>query len=114
MRVTVTFDKNLKKKLEGFTVKGQEVLDSEVLKSSNVYVPMDEGELMRSSLRHTEFGTGKIVWDMPYARKLYYNPQYNFSKDTNPQAQGLWFEAAKAADKDKWIAIINNLKKNMI
>lgn len=29
--------------------------------------------------------------DAPYARRLYYHPEYNFRKDKNPNAQGLWF-----------------------
>ncbi len=26
----------------------------------------------------------------PYARRLYYHPEYNFRTDQNPNAQGLW------------------------
>jgi hypothetical protein len=78
-------------------------LDQEVLKDSNYFIPKDTGELERSSLRASQIGKGKLVWDTPYARKLYHNPQYNFSKDTNPNAQGLWFEAAKAWFISDWI-----------
>ena len=28
----------------------------------------------------------------PYARKLYFHPEYNFRKDKNPNAGGMWFE----------------------
>lgn len=85
--------------------KAQVVLDEQVLKDSNFYIPKDTGELERSGVRSSVIGKGSIVWDTPYARRLYYNPQYNFSKDSNPNAQGLWFEAAKASFLTDWVRI---------
>ena len=85
--------------------KAQAVLDQQILKDSNNYAPMDTTELVRSGIRMSMIGQGQIIWDTPYARHLYYNPQYNFSKDVNPQAQGLWFEAAKAAHLPEWVGI---------
>jgi Minor capsid protein len=82
---------------------GQKQLDQEVLKGSNFFIPKDTGELERSGVRASQIGKGKIIWDQPYARKLYYNPQYNFSKDANPNAQGLWFEVAKARFLSDWV-----------
>lgn len=35
-----------------------------------------------------------IVSSTPYARRLYYHPEYNFSKEENPNAGAGWF--------DKW------------
>ena len=40
---------------------------------------MDSGEI------HTA-----LVTDTPYARRLYYHPEYNFQTVNNPNAQGLW------------------------
>ena len=34
--------------------------------------------------------------DTPYARKMYYNPQYGFNRSINPLAGGYWFERMKA------------------
>lgn len=82
---------------------GQKQLDQEVLKGSNFFIPKETGELEKSGVRHSQIGKGRIVWDTPYARRLYYNPQYNFSTDTNPNAQGLWFEAAKARFISDWV-----------
>lgn len=76
--------------------KAQVVLDEQVLKDSNIFIPMDTTELRNSSIRATKVGSGTVTWDTPYARRLYWNPQYNFSKDKNPNARGLWFEEAKA------------------
>lgn len=87
---------------------GQYIMDNQVLKDSNFFIPQDERYLEKSSFLHSKLGQGKIVWITPYARRLYYNPQYNFSKDKNPNAQGLWFEAAKALYKDKWTKMVED------
>jgi hypothetical protein len=89
-------------------------LTQQVVKDSNLYVPMDTGNLMQSSLRASRFGDGKVVWDTPYARRLYYNPQFHFSKDVNPRAQGLWFEKAKSVHKKQWSKIAEKAVKNKL
>ncbi|NIK12871.1 minor capsid protein [Alkalibacillus almallahensis] len=97
--------KNTKEKLPKSLGKAQVVLDNQVLKDSNNYVPMDTKNLRDSGIRETDLGTGQVNWETPYAKKLYYNPQYDFSKDDNPNAQGLWYEAAKANHKKDWIDV---------
>lgn len=82
---------------------GQFVLDNAVIKDSNYYIPTDEHYLEKSVFLHSNPGSGLIMWQTPYARRLYYNPKYNFSKDVNPNARGLWFEAAKSEKKESWI-----------
>lgn len=94
---------NIKKKSQQALLQAQRQLDNDVLKDSNFYVPNDLGNLEASGILHSKLGDGEITWQTPYARRLYYNPEYNFSKDKNPNAQGLWFEAAKSANRDKWV-----------
>lgn len=101
-------DKEMSKKIQQIMEKGQIILDTQVLKDSNHYAPMDEGTLIGSGIRFTQPGTGKIIWETPYARRLYYNPQYNFSRDSNPNAQGLWFEAAKSRHLKDWQRIVQD------
>ncbi|WP_028776126.1 minor capsid protein [Shimazuella kribbensis] len=93
---------------------GQVLLDQEVLKDSNYYAPQDIGNLIQSGIRNTVFGSGKVIWNTVYARRLYYNPQYNFSKDKNPNADGLWFRRAKSYKLKKWIDQLDKLKKRTI
>lgn len=81
----------------------QKQLDQDVLKDSNYYIPKDESTLEGSGIRASKIGEGEVAWDTVYARRLYYNPQYNFSKDRNPNAQGLWFEVAKSNYKGNWL-----------
>jgi len=114
MNVNMKWDKSLSAKFKNLRKNGQELLDSEVLKSSNVFIPTDSHELMRSSLRATSFGSGKIIWDVPYARRLYWNPSYNFSTDVNPKASGMWYEKAKAQDLGEWIKMLEALQKKII
>lgn len=33
-----------------------------------------------------------LATDTPYARRLYYHPEYDFQKGNNPNAQGLWLK----------------------
>ena len=122
MGVRVEFDaKKLHKKIEGLGKKGTGLLTHEVIKDSNVFIPMDSGELMRSALKSSDYANGKAIWDTSYARRLYYNPQFNFNtagkttkhKDGktkfhrgNPNARGLWFEEAKAVNLPKWVNLV--------
>jgi|SRR5690625_784733 len=93
---------------------GQYVLDEQALKDSNFYIPADQWNLRDSSLLHSKLGDGELYWMTPYARRLYYNPQYNFSTDKNPNARGLWWEAAKAEKRKEWLEIAEKAVKSRI
>ena len=62
--------------------------------SHNV-MPMDTGTMQNesTSIDTSQSARGKvsITVDTPYARRLYYHPEYNFNTDKNPNAQGRWF-----------------------
>lgn len=104
--VNININQNeLQSKINQRLNKAQFALDEQVIKDSNYYAPFREGYLTKSAVLHSKPGKGYITWNEPYARKLYYNPQYNFSKDTNPQAGGLWFERAKAQHGADWARI---------
>lgn len=81
-------------------------LATRVLEDSNHYIPKQIGALEGSSLTHSDLPNGILVWATPYARRLYYNPQYNFSKDVNPNAGGLWYERAKSRHLNEWKKIV--------
>jgi hypothetical protein len=98
-------DSKLKRKQETSKDLAQFALDNQVLKDSNFFIPKQEGYLEKSGVLHSRIGKGHIEWKTPYARRLYYNPQYRFSKMVNPNAQGLWFEAAKAIHKKDWAEV---------
>ena len=63
-------------------------------------IPRDTGALQGEKFyiddSRVNEGIVSLVNEGPYARRLYYHPEYNFRKDKNPFAQGLWFELWKA------------------
>lgn len=42
--------------------------------------------------RKSNSGVASIVSSTPYARRLYYHPEYHFDKGENPDAKGKWYE----------------------
>lgn len=75
------------------------------IKTSAV-VPKDTGELERSGFVDTtqiKKYIVKIIFDTPYARRLYWHPEYNFRKDKNPNAQGKWMESYFYGEKKQFV-----------
>lgn len=79
---------------------------------TSAVVPKQTGELERSSHIVSEPKKARIVFDTPYARRLYWHPEYNFRKDKNANAQGKWMESYYAGEKQKFVrkAFAQNLK----
>lgn len=71
-----------------------EALHTEIVQDQ--VVPRDTGALQgeKTFVDSSETGRGRafIVSEGPYARRLYYHPEYHFSKEENPNAKGEWFE----------------------
>lgn len=64
------------------------------IKTSQV-VPKDTSTLENSGFVDTtgiSSGYLRIIFDTPYARRLYWHPEYNFRHDKNPNAKGLWMQ----------------------
>jgi hypothetical protein len=59
-------------------------------------LPMDTGSLQNESTfvddSKATKGEVSIVTDTPYARRLYFHPEYNFNTSKNANAQGEWWE----------------------
>ena len=90
--------------------RAQAWLDNEVLKDSDQYVPFRTGKLAQSGIIGTVIGSGKVIYNAPYARRLYYG-NYNFYKEEHKRASSQWFEKAKAVNKPKWINGVNKLMR---
>lgn len=80
-----------------------EALHTEVVQAQ--VIPRDTGALQNEStfVDYSKAREGKtsIVSATPYARRLYYHPEYNFSKNENPNARGKWYEQwISGKDKD--------------
>lgn len=83
--------------------KAQIWLDNAVRDDSNYYAPMRTGALKKTGVLGTTSGEGVVQWIAPYAHKLYYGVHMNISKSENPNAQAMWFKAAKAQNETRWI-----------
>ena len=107
MKVTSDFS-GIRDRLEKSKRLSRIALTEQVVKDSNYYIPKDTGNLEGSSLANSDYEAGQAVWATPYARRLYYNPEYNFSTDVNPNASGLWFERAKDERINEWERIVGS------
>lgn len=71
-----------------------EALHTEVIQAQ--VMPFDTGHLQGESFfaDYSDSSKGKVqlVSSTPYARRLYFHPEYNFQTDENPNARGHWFE----------------------
>ena len=58
--------------------------------------PFHKGNLQNESTfaDNSQSGQGRVplVSSTPYARRLYYHPEYHFRTDENPNARGKWYE----------------------
>lgn len=85
-------------------------------------VPKDKGILERSGFVDESQLNGlvaSIVFDTPYARRLYWNPQFNFRKDKNANAQGKWMEMFVTGErkdfvKETYAKFLRQLSKGLI
>lgn len=78
----------------------QKWLDDRVLQDAAPFVPKRTGALKRSG--QTAPGGGAVLWSAPYAAAVYYRKRHKGSA-ANPDAQRLWFEAAKARCGQDWL-----------
>lgn len=74
--------------------KTAEALHTEVVQAQ--VFPFDTGNLQNEStfVDYSESKNGKVtlVSSTPYARRLYYHPEYNFQTKENPNAKGNWYD----------------------
>lgn len=81
-------------------------LKNEVAKDSDPFVPFraNNGGTLARSVRPS-IGTPDqfLVYNTPYARRMYYGTHFNFNRSKHPQATHHWSEKAKAVHKPKWM-----------
>lgn len=108
IQLKIQFDEALRKKqIDSKTLKAQRKLDAQVLKDSNFYCPMDTGTLQKSAILNTVIGSGRIIWNTPYAVEQYYD-RPNKSHDKNPNARMRWFEVAKTKKMNEWVKLVED------
>ena len=84
-----------------------EALHTEVVQDQ--VVPRDQGTLQNEAMfvntKKVKQGRVSIVHSTPYARRLYFHPEYQFSKDENPNAKGKWFEDWESGGKKEQFTV---------
>lgn len=71
--------------------------------------PRDTGALQNEStfVDTSESNRGKvsIISSTPYARRLYFHPEFHFKKEENPNAKGKWYEDWLPGGKNADVAV---------
>ena len=66
-------------------------------------MPFDTGNLQNDSTfvddSQKNKGRASIISTAPYARRLYFHPEYNFRQNNNGKAGGKWFEPYISGNK---------------
>ncbi len=112
-RITVRNQDELKRVLESETKAvvnainnaekhGLGIITNEFVKDANSYAPLDQGILRASAIINTIYNKGLAIWKTPYAERLWYGDTFNFSKDSNPNAQSRWGDVAWAKNIKKY------------
>lgn len=85
-----------------------EALHSEVQQAQ--VIPRKKGTLQGESFfedhKGAKVGIVELIQSTPYARRLYYHPEYHFDKSENPNARGAWFEDWLPGGKDAMFCML--------
>lgn len=108
IKVNIKLDNQKIAKLEEAYLKALELTAEAILSDirTSAVVPKDTGELERSGfvdLSDIKNAIARIVFDTPYARRLYWHPEYNFRTDKNPNAKGKWMEDYLSGEKKQFV-----------
>ena len=73
-------------------VKTGDALRTEVIEAQ--VVPRDQGTLQDTSFIEADESAGavRLIFNQPYAERLYRHPEYTFQIGKNPNARGEWLE----------------------
>lgn len=87
-------------------------LAEQALTDCNYYVRQDTGALRSSSLSASIPREGLLIWNTPYAKRVYYTGSP--SKEVNPNASLMWCEKAHAERGRDWQKIAQRLFDNAL
>ena len=111
MRVTLNVNA-VKEKIENASKKAVFIVAQQALKDCNYYCKQDTSELINSSIIHSDFENGKLIWQTPYARYQYYLD--NTRKDINPNACKMWAHVAHAKYKKEWFDMMEKAFRSFV
>ena len=110
--IKIEFDMaKLERKFGSREKAAQAFLDNEVIKDTDAYVRYRSGALARSVQTASKVGQGLVVYDTPYAKRVYYDNKSIVSKDVHRHATALWFEASKKKNIGSWMKGVKKILK---
>lgn len=104
-------------------------LDSEILRSTEPFVPMDQGDLIGSGVRGTVPGSGLIVYNSSYAHYHYVGlvrvgrapkkltdrkMRYSQLHQAGQERGSVWFDRSKKVNLAAWIAGVERAMKGKL
>lgn len=104
--------KEFVERFEKLAEKARYLLSSQVLADSNKHARMDTGEMIFSSQRASDLPKGLLVWDTPYAKRVYFTGTP--STDRNPDAELMWVHVARDRYGKDWLAMFEHLARNEV
>lgn len=107
-KINRDFMNNYMKLAQDNLVKTADAIRTDLVQSQTM--PFDTGELQNRSTfiddKKKKQYKVYIVSDTPYARRLYFHPEYNFKQDKNPNAGGMWFSPYITGEKKSYASKI--------
>lgn len=101
-RAQLVWNPNFKPKWTRRYSQTQIFVDSEVLRLSEPFTPLQTGLLVKSGTLGTDIGSGTVSWIAPYAKRQYYKSKTR--SETGNLRGGFWFDRMKAVHGEKLIA----------
>lgn len=105
-KVRLVWNEGCAPRLNKKLMKKQELIDSEVLRYCEPFVPKRTGALIKSGKLGTVIGSGEVKYIAPYARAQYYSNSSHMNGTS--QRGGMWFERMKIARRDALVRLINS------
>jgi hypothetical protein len=68
-------------------------------------MPFDTGTMQNEStfVKQINDNHVSLITSTAYAQRLYFHPEYDFSKASNPNAQGRWLDEWISGSKKDWV-----------
>ena len=92
--------------------KARYLLSSQILADANKHVRADKWRLRDSSLQYSIPKDGYLIWNTPYAKRVYYTGTP--STDQNPDAELMWVHVARDRYSEDWMVMFKNLAEKEI
>ena len=101
MGVKVTFDRSrVAARIQSGIDRMIPAVAEQALADCNYFARRDQGTLIQSSETASDLQKGELVWNTPYAKKVYYTGTP--STDVNPNASLMWAHKAKDTYSKEW------------